>query len=115
MRSRLTGVGCLFVMLLTGCATGFQSLNSTGTYESKEISPGKYKLYYLRNSVTDPETAQWYWHHGASKLCKGTYSFNILHIKDYSEDNSGIVLTTFRPVPAELTQVYGIVKCKDKG
>ncbi|MDX2321302.1 MAG: hypothetical protein QNK26_12000 [Moritella sp.] len=101
------------VMSLTmaGCTTDYEAYGSTGGYKDKEISAGKYEVYFLGNGITSDETVSKFWHLRAKELCGGEYIYEYTdtNIQDYT-----IHAGAAPPLNLSYPQVSGVVECKNR-
>ena len=63
---------CLSI-LISSCATKYQSMGFTGGYEDYDFGDGKFKVEFLGNGYTNSETVKKYARTRAKELCKGDY------------------------------------------
>lgn len=55
-------------VLLTACATNYQSTSITGGFSEKELEPGIWRVGFSGNGYTRPETVQTYWLYRCAEL-----------------------------------------------
>jgi hypothetical protein len=84
-------------LVLTGCATSYQSDSITGGYSEREVSPNVWRLRYGGNAYTTRETVQTYWLYRAAEFTieQGFDGFEILAPANRSYSGTGSEL----PVP----------------
>ncbi|HHP4769555.1 TPA: CC0125/CC1285 family lipoprotein [Acinetobacter baumannii] len=72
------------IILLSACATNYQSNGLTGGFEDTELSPGYYRITFRGNGVTSRERVNEFALLRASDLMlsKGCKSFQVLNGKD---------------------------------
>lgn len=104
-------IAVMIPLVMSGCTTGYESYGLTGGYQDKEISPGKYEVYFLGNGITTDETVSKFWHLRAKELCGGEYVY------EYTDENIQQYTIHTGAAPLNLTypQILGIVQCKNKG
>lgn len=76
---------CLIpIILLSACATSYQSNGLTGGFEDTELSPGYYRITFRGNGVTSREKVNEFALLRASELMlsRGCKSFQVLNGKD---------------------------------
>ena len=102
----------LVVLILTGCATAYQPKGLTGGYKDKEISPGKFEVYFLGNGVTSFEKVTEYWHKRAGELCQGKkYTYEYTDTKSLNSSTVIASAGTFVPISMSYPQLLGVVEC----
>lgn len=99
--------------VIAGCATPYQPSGFTGGYKDKELSAGKYEVYYLGNGVTSLETVTEYWHRRASELCQGK-KYQYQYGDSTSVTNETVVAagSGFVPVSVSYPQLSGTIECQ---
>ena len=70
----------MFLLVLSGCASGYGSLGITGGYSEDELESGIWRISYYGNGVTTQESVQTYWLYRAAELAtqKGYDGFEII-------------------------------------
>ena len=73
-------VAVFAVLLLTGCATAYQSDSLTGGWRVKAVEGDVYRVYFGGNGFSSPETVQTYWLYRSAQLAldKGYTGFEVL-------------------------------------
>lgn len=74
MRFRVLALTC--ILLITGCATGYQKYSWAGGYKDKSVGDNKYLVEYYGNGTTSPQTVDEFWNKRASEVCPN--GFNVL-------------------------------------
>jgi len=93
------------VLILSGCATGYQKYGWTGGYKEKPLGENKYELTYQGNGTTSYATVSEYWHRRAKELCNdGEYSH------EFTNTESNIAYSQY--IAVEHPKIIGIVTCK---
>lgn len=95
----------LAVVLVSGCATTYQTAGVTGGYKDRHIAEDVYRVYFGANGFATRETAQTYWLYRASELTleKGFDGFEILSpiALGLAEPKSPFVTVQFIYVPID--------------
>jgi hypothetical protein len=92
------------MLILSGCATGYQQKNIWDGlgYTDEKIGDGVYRLTYLANAITPPESTMKYWHARARELCgSGNYEHSAK-------------LTMQKILPCTVIRTFGFLMSKEQ-
>jgi hypothetical protein len=70
--ARFLSAAVPLMLILSGCATGYQQKSMWWDglgYTDEKIGDGVYRVTYLANAITPPESTMKYWHARARELC----------------------------------------------
>jgi hypothetical protein len=112
---RLMFVICSLPVLVTGCTTGYQNINSfpgLGGYTDELISEGVYKITYLVNANTSSLKAKEFWLRRATELCGSSDYSHDMKLSIKMNQNSGYAGGMVYSSQHEFPLAEGIVKCK---
>lgn len=71
MSLRRTLIVLSLVVLSSGCSTPYKPYGILGGYTDQPAGPNSYRVKFVGNGFTSPETVQEHWNKRASELCGG--------------------------------------------